>query len=199
MWGSAAAWRVEWHSPAAGAVEKGGGRLAFYWESEQVKSAPRKPQALNLMKPTWAPPRYSEKARASGLYELKLSQLCVHLCVCTKCWLVPWTTINPKFYLNQSVHVHVKTWLFTLTWHSSFYLNQSIFMSKSSCLPSHDIYRCDTGDHVEYISCIYWHIYMAEYRHRCMQIQKWNMQHVREWHWHCSTQFQGWTVSHPVF
>ena len=60
-------WRVEWHSPAAaaaGAVEKGGGsasfsRLAFYWESEQVKSAPRKPQPH--MKPG-APPRYCEKA-----------------------------------------------------------------------------------------------------------------------------------------
>lgn len=122
--------------------------------------------------------------------------------MCTQCWLVPWTTINPKFYLNQSVHVHVKTWLFTLAWHSSFYLNQSIFMSKSSCLPSNDIYRCDTGDHVEYISCIYWHIYIyiwlnigSIYRHRCMQIQKWNMQHVRQWHWHCSTQFQGWTVN----
>jgi len=44
----------------------------------------------------------------------------------------------------------------------------SIILSKSvracSCqnsyLPSHDIHHCDTGDYVEYICCIYWHIWL---------------------------------------
>jgi len=166
-------------------------RLSFYWDLGERTGEISTTEASTSHEVRSTSKILRESLRASGLYKLKLSQSCVHLCFCTQCWLVPWTTINPKFYLNQSACSCQNLVVYL---HNTF-----IILSKSvracscqnSCLPSHDIYHCDTGD------CrllnIYRHIWLLTWCIYACKYETYNTLHVRE------TQFQGRTINSIPF